>query len=159
MKDGVVVQMGPPMDVYRNPANTFVAGFLANPPMNLVPGRLDAAGGGLALHVGAMRLALPGALAQAYRSHAGQEVTAGFRPEDFSLGPKGGMTAPVPLSVIAGETLGPEVIVVGEIGGKGGPEVHAKAPRDFVAKPGAARSSFTTTSVRSISSTLVRASR
>jgi ABC-type sugar transport system ATPase subunit len=105
--------------------------------MNLIPGRLDTANGGLVLEVGAMRLALPEALAHAYRSHAGKDVTAGFRPEDFSLAPKGVLTAPVPLSVIAGETLGPEVIIVGEIGGKGGPEVHAKAPRDFVARPGA----------------------
>ncbi len=137
MKDGVIVQVGAPMQVYRNPVNTFVAGFLANPPMNLVEGALDASGGGLALRIGDARLALPDALAKAYSSHAGKKVTAGLRPEDFHLAARGNTTASVPLSVIAGETLGPEVIVVGEIGGKGGPEVHAKAPRDFVAKPGA----------------------
>ena len=42
MKDGEIVQVGAPMEVYRNPANTFVAGFLASPPMNLVAGRLRA---------------------------------------------------------------------------------------------------------------------
>jgi ABC-type sugar transport system ATPase subunit len=136
MKDGVVVQVGAPMQVYRNPANTFVAGFLANPPMNLVAGVLDTSGGGLAITIGAARLALPDALANAYRSHAGKAVTVGLRPEDFHLAPRGGVTAPLALSVIAGETLGPEVIVVGEIGGRGGPEVHAKAPRDFTARPG-----------------------
>ena len=52
MKDGRVVQVGPPLEVYRNPANTFVAGFLASPPMNLLPARLeaDAAGGVAATH-------------------------------------------------------------------------------------------------------------
>jgi ABC-type sugar transport system ATPase subunit len=137
MKDGVVVQTGAPMEVYRRPANTFVAGFLANPPMNLTAGRLDASGGGLALEIGSTRLALPEALSSAFASHAGKRITAGLRPEDFHLAANGNTTAPVQLAVIASETLGPEVIVVGEIGGKGGPEVHAKAPRDFVARPGA----------------------
>ncbi len=45
MKDGEIVQVGAPMEVYRNPADTFVAGFLASPPMNLVEGRLDPASG------------------------------------------------------------------------------------------------------------------
>ena len=40
MKDGRLIQQGPPLEVYANPADTFVAGFLASPPMNLVPGRL-----------------------------------------------------------------------------------------------------------------------
>ena len=37
MNKGEVVQIGKPLDVYRNPANTFVARFLGNPPMNLIP--------------------------------------------------------------------------------------------------------------------------
>src|SRR6476620_947736 len=40
MKDGRIVQVGEPLEVYRKPANTFVAGFLASPPMNLIDGRL-----------------------------------------------------------------------------------------------------------------------
>ena len=136
MKDGVVVQVGAPMEVYRNPANTFVAGFLANPPMNLVTGVLDPSGGGLAIRLGGTKIALPERLAAAFQSYSGKVVTVGLRPEDFHLTPRPGATAPITLSVVAGETLGPEVIIVGELGGRSGPEVHAKAPRDFVAKPG-----------------------
>ncbi|MEZ5923247.1 MAG: ABC transporter ATP-binding protein [Hyphomicrobiaceae bacterium] len=137
MKDGVIVQVGAPMQVYRNPANTFVAGFLANPPMNLLPGVLDSGEGGLQIRLGETRLPLPTVRADAYQKHAGKAVTVGLRPEDFHLSARPGATTPVAVWVIAGETLGPEVIVVGELGGRGGPEVHAKAPRDFVAKPGA----------------------
>lgn len=36
MRDGAIQQVGPPIDVYDNPANTFVAGFIGNPPMNLI---------------------------------------------------------------------------------------------------------------------------
>ena len=49
MKDGRIVQIGEPLEVYRNPANTFVAGFLASPPMNLAAG---AAGGRAGAHRG-----------------------------------------------------------------------------------------------------------
>ena len=42
MRNGRVIQTGPPMEVYRNPADTFVAGFLASPPMNLLHARLEA---------------------------------------------------------------------------------------------------------------------
>src|SRR5438128_2496404 len=42
MDKGEVVQIGPPLEVYRKPADTFVARFLGNPSMNLLKGRLDA---------------------------------------------------------------------------------------------------------------------
>ena len=45
MNEGKVVQIGRPLDVYRNPADTFVARFLGNPPMNLLQGRLEARDG------------------------------------------------------------------------------------------------------------------
>ena len=41
MNQGKVVQIGRPLEVYRNPADTFVARFLGNPPMNLLPGRIE----------------------------------------------------------------------------------------------------------------------
>jgi multiple sugar transport system ATP-binding protein len=45
MNEGRVVQIGRPLDVYRKPADTFVAKFLGNPPMNLLQGRLEARDG------------------------------------------------------------------------------------------------------------------
>src|SRR5436305_12706558 len=45
MNHGGVVQIGRPLDVYRKPADTFVACFLGNPPMNLMPGRIVQTGG------------------------------------------------------------------------------------------------------------------
>ncbi len=136
MKDGHMVQVGRPMEVYRNPANVFVAGFLANPPMNLVAGRLDGSQGGLAVEIGRARLPLPAAHAAAFATLAGKPATIGLRPEDFHLVARGDATVPLPLAVVALETLGPEVIIVGALGGNGGPEVQARAPRDFTAKPG-----------------------
>jgi ABC-type sugar transport system ATPase subunit len=134
MKDGHIVQVGPPLEVYRNPVNTFVAGFLASPPMNLLAGRLDGEDG-LAAIVDRTSIAVPDAFRAAYAGYAGREVTIGLRPEDFHLGGHG-QAAAVDLSVVAVEALGPEVILVGALGGNGGPEVMARMPRDFAAEPG-----------------------
>lgn len=138
MRDGVIVQLGKPMDVYRRPVSTFVAGFLANPPMNLVKGRLVSSGTGLEAQVGGMTLRLPDAVAARYASHGGKDVTLGLRPEDFHLASKGEISAPVTATAIAIETLGPEVILVAELGGRGGPEIMARMPREFTAAPEAA---------------------
>ena len=51
MKGGVVQQLGTPYEVYNRPANTFVAGFMGSPRMNLLPARLAGAGGELALEI------------------------------------------------------------------------------------------------------------
>src|SRR5438105_7284647 len=46
MNHGRVVQIGEPLEVYRHPTNTFVARFLGNPPMNLLPVKLELSDGG-----------------------------------------------------------------------------------------------------------------
>ena len=132
MKDGRVVQVGPPLEVYRNPANTFVAGFLASPPMNLLPARLagDPAGGLAAIH-GSLRLPLPSLHgAAAYRD---RRVVLGIRPEDLYDGPLA-EGIPVDLRVVAVEALGPETILVGEI--PDGAEISARLGRAFTAPVG-----------------------
>jgi multiple sugar transport system ATP-binding protein len=137
MKDGVVVQVGRPMDVYRNPVNTFVAGFLASPPMNLLNGRLEGNGGGLTVSVGDLRFDLPDFFRDGYASHAGKDVVVGFRPEDFHITADGvSHGAPVGVVATTTEVLGPEVILVANLSGQAGTEVHARMPRDFSAAPG-----------------------
>ena len=139
MKDGHIIQVGAPLEVYRNPANTFVAGFLASPPMNLVAGSLESTGQGeLDAVVGTARFPIPQAFRQGYAGHAGKAVTVGLRPEDFHLIPMGERSTPVAIQAVAVELLGPEVILVAELGGAGGPEIMARMPRDFLARPGAA---------------------
>ena len=55
MNGGRVAQVGPPLEVYRHPANTFVASFLGNPPMNLLPAIATDKAGGRCLKVGEQR--------------------------------------------------------------------------------------------------------
>jgi multiple sugar transport system ATP-binding protein len=101
MKDGVVQQFDTPNEIYRRPANLFVAGFIGSPPMNFIRGRIQDEGGRLGLSVTAMargaersyRLPLasgsgaPGS--GALGSWAGREVVLGIRPEAIDLAAPG----------------------------------------------------------------------
>ncbi len=138
MKDGDIVQVGEPMEVYRNPANTFVASFLATPPMNLLPGRIESVGSGaLVVAMDGVALPVPTAFQAAYASHSGKPVIVGLRPEDFHLvAGDAARTAPIDLVTITTEVLGPEVIFVANLASGTGPEIHARMPRDFRAKIG-----------------------
>ncbi|MGH8713379.1 MAG: ABC transporter ATP-binding protein, partial [Casimicrobiaceae bacterium] len=110
MQAGRVVQIGAPLDIYRHPVNTFVAAFLGNPPMNLLPARLEADGAAMALVIGAARLALPEACSDAYRRHAGRNLIFGLRPEEIAEGDdaSGALSA----RVVAVEPLGAETLLV-----------------------------------------------
>ena len=133
MRDGVIVQVGAPMEVYRNPVDTFVAGFLASPPMNLLRGTL----GPDKVAIGNVALPLPEALRASFASHIGREVIVGLRPEDFHLKADAApITAPIDIAAVATEVLGPEVILVGALRNSSA-EIHIRCPRDFRASPGA----------------------
>ena len=84
---GRLQQVAPPRELYERPANTFVAGFIGNPPMNLFPARLVADAGGLRLLAGdqAASLAWPAAATERWRDCLEQPLTAGLRPEHMSL--------------------------------------------------------------------------
>jgi len=77
---GRIEQVGSPMELYHNPANTFVAGFIGSPKMNFIPARvksIDGATSALAL-ADNTEIVLPGR-----RSDVDQKVTLGVRPEHF----------------------------------------------------------------------------
>ena len=84
---GHLQQVAPPQELYEQPANTFVAGFIGNPPMNLFPARLVADAGGLQLQAGdqSTPLELPAAATASWRDYLEQSLTACLRPEHGSL--------------------------------------------------------------------------
>jgi len=87
MHQGRLQQVAPPRDLYERPANTFVAGFIGNPPMNLFATVATAdAPGGVRVAVGDQAIDLPPATAPARCEHV---RTAGIRPEAFRLHPDG----------------------------------------------------------------------
>jgi multiple sugar transport system ATP-binding protein len=92
MRDGVVEQIGDPLSLYDNPNNTFVAGFIGSPAMNMVPGTARMTGGnGHVEFAGNVTLPLPlGA-----RAADGQSVLYGMRPEHCLLADGAGLPAEV----------------------------------------------------------------
>jgi ABC-type sugar transport system ATPase subunit len=104
LHEGRVQQSGKPLDIYRRPANRFVAGFLGSPAMNFVVAELDDA-----LAIGDDRLAVPPDFAGVERGR----VIVGIRPHDVRITDDG----PLRMETTFVETLGPQVNVHGEVGG------------------------------------------
>jgi multiple sugar transport system ATP-binding protein len=92
MKDGVVEQTGGPLDLYDQPANTFVAGFIGSPAMNLLAGNVRRNGSGLEIaFANDDRVQTPDGVAL----QEGQPVLYGIRPEHWAVGSTGGLNVEV----------------------------------------------------------------
>lgn len=81
MRDGVILQVGAPLDVYRNPANRFVAEFIGSPAMNFLEGNMNDG----VFETGAVRFQI---WDDSFKDHQLPEgpVVFGFRPEDVVVG-------------------------------------------------------------------------
>ena len=90
LNQGAVQQAGPPLEVYRQPINRFVAGFIGSPAMGFLTGKLiENESGELCLTQNGATLLLPGTISQPLKSLAGIEITLGIRPEDVWIGEPG----------------------------------------------------------------------
>jgi multiple sugar transport system ATP-binding protein len=85
MKDGLVQQVGEPLELYNEPANRFVAGFIGSPAMNFLTVRVSEANGALWAKRNGVEIKIPAAIARRIRRHVGQEVALGIRPEDLRV--------------------------------------------------------------------------
>ena len=84
LNQGKLQQLGTPMQLYRWPANLFVAQFIGSPPMALLPVTVGASS---TLQFGPHRLAVDGLMAEALRGRDGEQLTAGLRPESWRVAP------------------------------------------------------------------------
>jgi multiple sugar transport system ATP-binding protein len=103
MRDGFLQQVAPPMELYRRPANRFVAGFVGSPGMNFLPGDVLPSGG------------------------RGAGTTLGIRPHDLAIVPRGSGDLDAWVDVV--EPRGSELLVYLRIGASGdGAELRVVAP-------------------------------
>ncbi len=120
LRHGVLQQVASPQELYRRPANLFVAGFIGSPAMNLIEATLERGGGdsgpgGPQVVFGSHRLPVPaGVIRQhpALERYLGRKVVTGIRPEhleDAALVPGAAPESVIEVSVELREELGAEV--------------------------------------------------
>ena len=117
MKDGVVQQVGEPLELYNQPANKFVAGFIGSPAMNFAAVTVTEANGSLIAENSGLRIKLPDETAQRLRGHIGREVMLGVRPEDLTVAGAADPDHPCFDAVIeVVEQLGSEILLDMKVG-------------------------------------------
>jgi len=117
MKDGVVQQVGEPLELYNQPANKFVAGFIGSPAMNFANVTVTEADGSLLAENAGLRIKLPDETAQRLRGQAGRAITLGIRPEDLSVAGAGDLDHACFDAVIeVVEQLGSEILLDMKVG-------------------------------------------
>jgi ABC-type sugar transport system ATPase subunit len=117
---GRISQQGSPDQLYTQPSNTFVAGFIGSPPMNFIKGKLDAGMSSLELP-DMQSLKLPPSVTirlSAAKFIAGQSITLGLRPEHLQNDmPLANEAMHFDMSVLLVENLGAEILIHGRLAG------------------------------------------
>ena len=110
LKDGVIQQIGTPLDIYERPANRFVAGFFGTPSMNFLTAELAHTGERTSARGKGFELPLRGAPQLRPASAHADKLTIGIRPERLSLAPLGDDVA-VSGEIAMREVLGAEIVL------------------------------------------------
>ncbi|TJX06033.1 MAG: sn-glycerol-3-phosphate ABC transporter ATP-binding protein UgpC [Mesorhizobium sp.] len=110
MHDGIVEQIGPPLELYDRPNNLFVASFIGSPAMNMLRGEIAIDGGSPSFR-GSGEISLP--LAAVPSTGSGEQVVLGIRPEHLRLSQDDG----IPVTVVVVEPTGSEVQLIGRTAG------------------------------------------
>jgi multiple sugar transport system ATP-binding protein len=126
MNGGNVEQIGAPLDLYDQPTNLFVAGFIGSPAMNFLKGKLARNGSGLDVVLGqGLRVPAPAGLSPQLD---GKDVTLGVRPEHLAVKGSG-----LPAEVVVVEPTGADTQIFCKIAGT---EVTAVVRERHEFKPG-----------------------
>ena len=114
LNDGKLQQAGQPLEVYKTPANKFVAGFIGSPAMNFIPAQLVKEGEGDYIDAESFKVKLPTAFHKAIAPHLGKPIIFGVRPEDFydkTFAPEATPENTVRAKVDVIEPLGEEILI------------------------------------------------
>ena len=131
LKEGTVQQIGAPAEIYGEPANLFVAGFVGSPRMNLLPVH-PGENGRVSVEGYDSPLSLDGRVRRAYERATMRDLILGVRPEDVDLATAEG-PGRLPATVYTFEPLGDRTIYDLRVGRH---LVKVKAPAGFVVEIG-----------------------
>jgi multiple sugar transport system ATP-binding protein len=134
MKDGIIQQVGAPLEVYAFPQNQFVAGFIGSPAMNFIPVTVGDKGGQLSFMQAGFNLPVPSAKAKALGGYKDKAVTMGIRPEDVhEATPQDTAASQFEAMVEVVETIGHEIYLDVQVGPT---EIIARVSPDTPVKVG-----------------------
>ncbi len=137
MDKGVIMQVGSPMEVYKNPKNLFVAGFIGSPAMNFIEAEIVGQDRDLFVQAKDFNLALPKSLGHRLLRARGQKIILGIRPEHLFDSRSKGLfpgAAKLRATVEVVEPIGSEVILIVSCGKM---TITVRADSETDAKPGA----------------------
>jgi multiple sugar transport system ATP-binding protein len=136
LKDGLIEQVGSPLDLYERPATRFVAGFLGSPKMNFIPGELVRDGANAAVRFpDGSAVTLPAAGRGIDAGAGGRKVVFGIRPQHFSRDPSAlsGQASKLKASVELLQPTGSRALITFPFGGA---PVMAELASHDVQRPG-----------------------
>ena len=112
MNNGWIQQVGSPLELYNQPANLFVAGFIGSPAMNFIPATVSEENATVYVQTSGFKISLPEEMCAKAKASGGKDFIFGVRPEDITKKGTGEaaatMSEPVPVHVNVIETLGKE---------------------------------------------------
>jgi len=130
MREGRIVQVGTPMEVYDRPATQFVGSFIGSPPMNFLRGRIDGANGHASVNLGDQTFTVPASVSV---GRTAGEVLIGIRAENIEA-----EAEPAPGAIAARtevvEPLGSHLLLTAVVGDQ---RLKIQARTDFPARPDA----------------------
>ena len=110
LRDGKIMQVDTPLNLYNHPANKFVAGFIGSPTMNFLNGTVEEKDGKMVINMKGICLEFPESMREKVKAHAGKEVSFGIRPEHITLGHEGDSNT-LKGNILVKEQMGNEEIV------------------------------------------------
>ncbi|HYH01891.1 MAG TPA: sn-glycerol-3-phosphate ABC transporter ATP-binding protein UgpC [Bacillota bacterium] len=117
MKDGLIQQVGAPLEIYDNPNNVFVAGFLGTPPMNFMDAVLKEENGTMFVEGTGFKVQVPEGRFRNARQYVGKQIIFGIRPEAILEAENvPGAQNPIIATVDVSELLGSEIYLYMSLG-------------------------------------------
>lgn len=118
MRDGVLQQFGTPQQVFNEPANVWIATFVGDPPMNILPGTLQHQDGRLVVRSSEYSIEVPARMKSALEARipSAADVQLGIRPDALTLSSMAGPEHPISGVVYAVQLLGDVELVDVRVG-------------------------------------------
>jgi len=118
MHGGLIQQQGTPEQLFKNPANKFVAGFLGTPPMNFIEAQIEETHNSLYIKGQGFLLHCDDLTAERLRNSPERDVLMGIRPCDLIIDPGASPGLAIDINVVVSEYIGAQSVLIGDCSGQ-----------------------------------------